>query len=273
MPSTKLHTTLGGHRLDPKKIDYTFLGQSVGRSCLCTLLAIGKSRFSKILSLKPDLRIGKSKSGSQRSSWSVDAFLSILYNGVAETLPDKLLDLADMICTFLVFLQFNMFLTSSACLRFIRRGRSSGQGDSDLDIEFDSDHEDDVMREWLDSPGKGPIWDMVASEKKVAKFLDPGTVSDLYHHYVATRQMWGAAAVSCPDICSAPVSFFQGMLCGSFQSLHASAHQPAKVWYLPERLQYTLARYSEIPAPKFDACLNVVCLICEIILKMEACPF
>ena len=56
------------------------------------------------------------------------------------------------------------------------------------------------MRDWLDAPGKGPIWDMVASEKKVAKYLDPGTVSDLYQHYVATRQMWGAAAVSCPDM-------------------------------------------------------------------------
>ena len=89
--TTELHTTVGGHRSDPKKVDYTFLGKSVGRSCLCTLLAIGKGRFSRCTSLKPDLRIGKSKSGSQRSSWSVDAFLSVLYNGVAETLPDKLL--------------------------------------------------------------------------------------------------------------------------------------------------------------------------------------
>ncbi|CAK9080034.1 Uncharacterized protein SCF082_LOCUS38173, partial [Durusdinium trenchii] len=104
---------------------------------------------------------------SQQCAASVDAFLSLMYNGVAETLPD----------------------------RFIRRGRSSGQEDSDIDI--DSDCEVEELRDFLDVPGKGPVWDIVhPNEKQITKYMDPGTVADLYQHYVATRQMFGAAAVS-----------------------------------------------------------------------------
>lgn len=76
--------------MDKQKKQYSFLGRPVGRSCLCAILGIGKERFNKCLSLQPDLRIGKDKSGSQRCTASVDAFLSIMYNGVAETLPDRL---------------------------------------------------------------------------------------------------------------------------------------------------------------------------------------
>lgn len=39
----------------------------------------------------PDMRFGKKKSGSQANTASVDAFLSILYASVAETMPDKFL--------------------------------------------------------------------------------------------------------------------------------------------------------------------------------------
>ncbi|CAK9086784.1 unnamed protein product [Durusdinium trenchii] len=100
--------------------------------------------------------------GSQQCAASVDAFLSLMYNGVAE---------------------------------FIRRGRSSGQEDSDIDI--DSDCEVEELRDFLDVPGKGPVWDIVhPNEKQITKYMDPGTVADLYQHYVATRQMFGAAAVS-----------------------------------------------------------------------------
>lgn len=34
-------------------------------------------------------------------------------------------------------------------------------------------------------------------EKKVAKFLPPGNVQELYQHYAATRQLIGAKLVSC----------------------------------------------------------------------------
>lgn len=39
----------------------------------------------------PDMRFGKKKSGSQPNTASVDAFLSILYASVAETMPDQFL--------------------------------------------------------------------------------------------------------------------------------------------------------------------------------------
>ncbi len=39
----------------------------------------------------PDMRIGKKKSGSKPNTASVDAFLSILYASVAETMPDQFL--------------------------------------------------------------------------------------------------------------------------------------------------------------------------------------
>ena len=87
--ATKLHTTVGGHRLDAHKMQFRFLGHNVGRACLCAILAIGKSRFAKCVSLQHDMRIGKSKAGTQRCAASVDAFLTVIYNGVAETLPDR----------------------------------------------------------------------------------------------------------------------------------------------------------------------------------------
>lgn len=86
---TKLQITMGGHH--SKKVTFNFSGQNVGRACLSAILGIGKARLNKAMSLQPDLRVGKDKSGSQAVTRSVDAFLSILYNGVAETLPDRLL--------------------------------------------------------------------------------------------------------------------------------------------------------------------------------------
>eukprot|EP00435_Cladocopium_sp_Y103_P062758 s204_g24.t1 len=78
--------------------------------------------------------------------------------------------------------------------RFIRRGRSSGQEDTDFDLDSDCDVEE--LKDFLDTP-KSAMWDVIQTgEKKVTKFLDPGTVADLYQHYVATRQLFGASAVS-----------------------------------------------------------------------------
>ena len=85
----KLHTVLGnGHDARPS---FTYCGEQVGRECLCALLGIGVNRLRKAFNMVPDLRVGKDKSGSHESTFSVDAFLSMLYSKVAETLPDRLL--------------------------------------------------------------------------------------------------------------------------------------------------------------------------------------
>lgn len=172
--STELQTISADVNKDSVK-SFTFLGRDVGRACLCAILGIGINRFRKALSMQPDLRIGANKSGQQKATYSVDAFLSVLYESVAETLPD----------------------------RFVRTGRSAGQDDSDFDEKADQvDIEE--LKDWLDRPGKGPGWQLLdPSEKKVCKYLPPGTVSDLYEHYQATRHLFGAAVVShsCCNVC------------------------------------------------------------------------
>ena len=65
------------------------MGKEIGRECLCAVLGIGINRLRKGLNLIPDGRVGLQKSGSHRDTASVDAFLSVLYEGLAETLPDR----------------------------------------------------------------------------------------------------------------------------------------------------------------------------------------
>lgn len=165
----QLHTIIGGHQSDNIR-NFAFLGKAVGRQCLCDLLGIGVNRFRRCLNIQPDLRIGMNKSGSQKLTYSVDAFLTIQYEGVAETLPD----------------------------RFVRRGRAASGEDSDLDIEVGSEAPLEDLKDWLDRPGQGgSLWQCVEpSSRKMCKYLPPGTVADLYEHYQATRQLFGAAAVS-----------------------------------------------------------------------------
>ena len=81
-------------------------------------------------------------------------------------------------------------------LRFVRRGRSASKDDADFDVSGD-EGEVEALRDWLDDPGKGPVWEAFQPDsKKVTKYLDPGTVTDLFTHYQATRQLYGAHAVS-----------------------------------------------------------------------------
>ena len=61
----------------------------MGRECLCALLGIGINRMRKAFNMVPGLWVGKDKSGSHENTWSVGAFLSMLYSNVAETLPDR----------------------------------------------------------------------------------------------------------------------------------------------------------------------------------------
>eukprot|EP00434_Breviolum_minutum_P019610 symbB.v1.2.017297.t1/scaffold1343.1/size124258/6 len=112
----------------------------------------------KALSLAPDLRVGKVNAGQRQAAYSVDAFLSVLYEGVAETLPN----------------------------RFIRRGQS--EDDPSFDVETDDVEE---LKDWLDHPGRGAAWQSIAPDsKRLTKYLPPGTVRDLYEHYQSTRQLY-----------------------------------------------------------------------------------
>ena len=69
---------------------FTFLGRPIGRVCLCNVMAMGINRFRRALEMAPDLRFGLARKGMRQvASESVNAFLHILYEGVAETLPDR----------------------------------------------------------------------------------------------------------------------------------------------------------------------------------------
>ena len=164
--------------------EFKFLGKAVGRVCFCNLMGIGQGRLKKALCMMPmpDLRIGQDKSHSRSGTHSVDAFLSILYEGVAETLPDREVDL---------------FSSALLLRRFVRRGRSQWGDDPEWDVPSDEEASEE-LKGFLDNPGKGLLWQSFAhdEDKKITKYSDPGTVIDLYTHYSATRRMLGAEEVS-----------------------------------------------------------------------------
>lgn len=69
---------------------FKFLDKTVGAKCLASILGVGHSRLRKAVATTPDLRYGK-RGGytSKAGTFSVDGFLRILYDSVAETLPDR----------------------------------------------------------------------------------------------------------------------------------------------------------------------------------------
>ena len=97
-------------------------------------------------------------------------------------------------------LLFKFTMSCGMPCRFVRRGRSQWGEDAEIDLEATEVDPEDV-RIWLDKP-KGAIWSALqgGDSKPITKFLSPGTVTDLYTHYQATRQLLGAAAVSSFDI-------------------------------------------------------------------------
>lgn len=70
---------------------YMLLNRSMARRCWLRLVGMGSSRADKIGQI--DLRYQQpSKKGSQQQA-SMDSFMIVLYNSVAEHLPDKCLGL------------------------------------------------------------------------------------------------------------------------------------------------------------------------------------
>ena len=69
----------------------TLLDRPVGFRCLASLLGVGGSRLEKKGSAGPDLRFGKHEHRSKAGTFTVDAFLQVQYDALAETLPDEFL--------------------------------------------------------------------------------------------------------------------------------------------------------------------------------------
>lgn len=67
----------------------TLLDKPVGFRCLASLLGVGGSRLEKKRAGAPDLRFGKHEHRSKPGTWTVDGFLQVAYDAIAETLPDE----------------------------------------------------------------------------------------------------------------------------------------------------------------------------------------
>ena len=80
--------------------------------------------------------------------------------------------------------------------RFVRRGRAAKADDPDFDLASDVD--DAELTSWLEKPGRSMAWQVLQSnnQKKLTKYLPPGNLMGLYHHYAATRQLLAAKILS-----------------------------------------------------------------------------
>ena len=67
-----------------------------------------------------------------------------------------------------------------------------------MDFDIASDVSDSELSSFLTKPGSSSALQLLhGSDKgKVTKFLPPGNCQELYHHYVATRQLIGSKVVS-----------------------------------------------------------------------------
>ena len=77
---------------------YLLLDKVVGFKCLASLLGVGTGRLRRGVANAPDLRHGKREYMSKPATWSVDGFLRMAYDSVAETLPDGPLNKIHQTC-------------------------------------------------------------------------------------------------------------------------------------------------------------------------------
>lgn len=75
---------------------FTLLDQPIGRKCLLKVLAIGQERLERQAAGAPDLRFGRREHRSKPGTFTVDAFLQVCYDSIAETLPDQFLVLSQV---------------------------------------------------------------------------------------------------------------------------------------------------------------------------------
>ena len=82
----EMHQSMAG---SGPSVEYSFLEKAIGPKCLAILLGVGPGRLRKGTALTLDLRFGKDKSGSRQDTYSVDSFMTQMYDQLAETLPDR----------------------------------------------------------------------------------------------------------------------------------------------------------------------------------------
>lgn len=86
-----MHTAMTQH--GSGHVECKLLDKSVGFKCLASLLGVGHSRIRRSSHGAPDLRRGTRDYQSRPGTWTVDGFLQVAYESIAETLPDQYLEL------------------------------------------------------------------------------------------------------------------------------------------------------------------------------------
>lgn len=80
-----------GNAVNAQRKAYIFLGRPLRRSCFEALLGLSSHRVDKIGSIDMRYKDAKAPSKPTHLTASIDAFVMILYNSVAEPLPTKFL--------------------------------------------------------------------------------------------------------------------------------------------------------------------------------------
>ena len=71
------------------RVECKILDKPTGFKCLATLMGMGHSRVRRSHAGAPDLRHGQRPYQSKPGTWTVDGFLQVAYDSIAETLPDQ----------------------------------------------------------------------------------------------------------------------------------------------------------------------------------------
>ena len=71
------------------RIECQLLDKQTGFKCMAALIGVGHMRVRKSTAGAPDLRHGKRAYESKPGTWTVDGFLQVAYDSIAETLPDR----------------------------------------------------------------------------------------------------------------------------------------------------------------------------------------
>lgn len=80
-------------KMRKRRKEYQFLGKQLGRSCFEALIGLSSHRVDRIGAIDRRYKDTKDPGKPSPLTASIDAFAMVLYNSVAEPLPNKLLRL------------------------------------------------------------------------------------------------------------------------------------------------------------------------------------